>query len=291
MPWQILDIIAPVFAVAGLGFVWAKAGRAFDNETVTSLVTLIGAPCLVYGTLAKLQVGPAEFALMAGATVLALAVCAAVAAPLLRLAGLPLNAFLPAMMFPNGGNMGLSLSLFAFGDAGLALAISCFSVYALAQFTVGAAISSGVASWGRVVRTPMLYAVALGVVGMIRPFQLPAWLGNTIDLIAGLTIPLMLFALGVSLARLRVADTGLGLGLAVLRLGLGLGVGVGLAALLGLEGTARGVLIIETAMPVAVFNYLFAARYGRRPEQVAGAVVLSTAISFATLPGLMWLVL
>ncbi len=63
------------------------------------------------------------------------------------------------------------------------------------------------------------------------------------------------------------------------------------AAALGLEGTERGVLIVESTMPVAVLNYLFAARYNRSPEEVAGLVLVSTAISFVTLPGLLLLAL
>jgi hypothetical protein len=44
-------------------------------------------------------------------------------------------------------------------------------------------------------------------------------------------------------------------------------------------------------MPAAVFNYLFALRYERSPEEVAGMVVASTLLSFLTLPLLMWSVL
>ncbi len=43
-------------------------------------------------------------------------------------------------------------------------------------------------------------------------------------------------------------------------------------------------VIIQCAMPVAVFNYLFAQRFNRAPEEVAGLVVLSTLITFAALP-------
>jgi hypothetical protein len=54
--------------------------------------------------------------------------------------------------------------------------------------------------------------------------------------------------------------------------------------LLGLEGAARGVLIIQSAMPAAVFNYLWAQHYGRDAAAVAGVVVLSTALAFVLLP-------
>ena len=41
------------------------------------------------------------------------------------------------------------------------------------------------------------------------------------------------------------------------------------------------------AMPVAVFNFLFAERYNNQPEEVAGMVVISTLLSFASLPFLL----
>jgi predicted permease len=40
-----------------------------------------------------------------------------------------------------------------------------------------------------------------------------------------------------------------------------------------------------------VLNYILAARYGRSEEAVAGVVVASTAMSFATLPFLIWYIL
>ena len=66
---------------------------------------------------------------------------------------------------------------------------------------------------------------------------------------------------------------------------------MGVAESFGLQGIARGVLIVQSTMPTAVFNYLFSLRYGRDPEEVAGMVMISTALSFATLPLLLWFVL
>jgi len=43
-------------------------------------------------------------------------------------------------------------------------------------------------------------------------------------------------------------------------------------------------LILQCAMPVAVFNYLLAQRYERAPEQVASIVVVSTLLTATALP-------
>ena len=61
--------------------------------------------------------------------------------------------------------------------------------------------------------------------------------------------------------------------------------------LFDLSDLARGAVLIQATMPVAVFNYLFAQYYSRQPEQVAGMVMLSTILSFLTLPLLLWAVL
>ena len=288
---ELFSIVAPVFICAGIGFAWEKSGRGYDVNLVTNLVTNIGAPCLVFHTLANLQGDGPAFATMVGATLAALAVSIGVGALVLKLARLSQRSFLPALIFPNTGNMGLPLNYLAFGDLGLALAIWVFTVYTVGQFTLGVAIASGTVSLKALARLPLLYALAAALIFMISGTTPPDWVNNTADLLGDVTIPLMLITLGISLGRLRVASMPRSLGLSVLRLVMGFAIGIALAAALGLEGTARGVLIIQLTMPVAVFNYLFAQRYNTAPEEVAGMVILSTVLSFATLPLLLWFVL
>ena len=288
---DLFSIVAPVFVCAGIGFAWARMGRAYDTELVTTLITNIGAPCLVFATFMRVDLEPAAFWSMALAAVASMVVFAALGMAILKAAGLSFRAFLPGLMFPNSGNMGLPLCLLAFGPEGLALAIAYFAIISTGNFTIGVGISSGAASLGRLARIPILYAVAAAMFFMFSPMEAPKWLTNTSHILGGMTIPMMLITLGISLARLRVARLKTSLGLALLRLVMGFGVGVGLAAVLGFDGTARGVLIIQSSMPCAVFCYLFSQRYQRSPEQVAGMVVISSAVSFLTLPLLMWYVL
>jgi predicted permease len=159
------------------------------------------------------------------------------------------------------------------------------------QFTVGVGIAAGTVSPRRLLQIPLLYAVAISLLLMATGTELPGWIANTIELLGGLTIPLMLIALGVSLARLRVASLKLSLAIALVRLILGFGVGMGVSWAFGMTGMIAGVLVLQSSMPVAVFNYLFAQVYRRAPEEIAGSVVLSTFLSFASLPLLLLLVL
>ncbi len=288
---ELFSIIAPVFICAGIGMAWERQGRPYDTEFVTTLTTNVGVPCLVFSTLADVDLDPQAFAVMAVAALAALASFAAVSTAVLGLARLPLRAFLPSMIFPNSGNMALPLSLLAFGEPGLALSIAYFAVYVVAQFVLTPVIAAGTMSLVALARMPILYAVAVAVLFMVAGAKPPAWIANTTRILGGMTIPLMLITLGISLAKLKVGSLGRSAALAVLRLVMGFTVGVALAETFGMSGAARGVLILQAAMPVAVFNYLFAQRYNQEPEEVAGIVVISTAVSFATLPVLLWYLL
>jgi predicted permease len=88
----------------------------------------------------------------------------------------------------------------------------------------------------------------------------------------------------VSLASIRLHHVGSGMLLGGLRIVLGGAVGWGVGALLGLEHMEKAVLMVQSSMPVAVFNYLLAVRANRSPEQVANLVMCSTVLSFVWLP-------
>jgi predicted permease len=284
---DLFAIIAPVFICTALGWAWVRAGRAYDRELLTILIADIGAPCLVFSRLVALEVEAEAMAEMAVAAAISLAAVALVGILVLRLARLPFHTFLCPLVFGNQGNMGLPVCLFAFGEEGLALGIAYFSVTATLQFTAGISIWSGRFSLRELARTPLIYAVGLAVAVLASGETVPGWICNTTEILGGFAIPLMLVTLGASLAELRVSKIGRGVALACCRLGIGFGVGVGLAALLDFSGVARGVLVLQCAMPAAVFNYLFAQRYARAPEEVAGIVVISTLLAFALLPPLL----
>lgn len=288
---EIFAVIAPIFVLAGLGFIWAKRRLPFPTDSIGLLATNIGTPCLVIATLIKADISRDDLGLMALATLLALSSFLLLGAAALYLLRLPMRSFLPSLGFPNTGNAGLSLCLFAFGAPGLALGLVFFAITSFGNFAVGQSIYAGRGNWREVARSPVVYAVPLAALGNIFQVELPLFLMRSLETAGSIAIPLMMLTLGVSLANLRVTELRVALLLTALRLGFGLAVGVALAWAFGLTGVARGVLIIQCAMPVAVMNAIFAARYNRDPAAVAGLVVVSTLISFATLPLLLLLAL
>ena len=51
---ELFAIIAPLFVGVGIGYVWGRLKRPYDSDLVTSLVFLLGTPCLVFSTLTLL---------------------------------------------------------------------------------------------------------------------------------------------------------------------------------------------------------------------------------------------
>jgi predicted permease len=287
----ILSVIAPVFICALVGYIWVKRGLEFDTPFVSRLVLEVGAPCLIFSTFMDIDLDMAAFQNMAWAAFVAMMLFGAVGALVLYICKLDLRTWLPTQMFPNVGNMGLPLCLLAFGDEGLALSLTYFMVNVVFGFTLGMAITSGRFSFLELIKTPIFISVVITLGFLFTGSKPPMWIQDTTSLLGDLTIPLMLVAMGVSLARFQITSFRRSFALSVLRIGMGFLIGVTLAALLGMEGVARGIMILQSTMPVAVFSYLFAVRYNRSPEEVAGTVVISTLLSFVTLPALLWFVL
>jgi predicted permease len=281
---QLFNVVAPVFVCIALGWGWVKIGRPYETGLISSLVMAVGAPCLVFSTLSSLTI-PFHLVGQMGSAALAVIVLGAAAGWVaLHLMGFPKRAFLPPIMFANIGNMGLPLCLFAFGKPGLTLAVVVFAVFAVAQFTVGTWLYSGETRVGALMKMPIIYAVLFSLIVLATGFNPPLWILKTTELLGGFTIPMMLMTLGVSLAQLHVENIKRALSLSLLRLAVGLGAGVTVAWLLRLPWPARGVLILQSSMPAAVFNYLLAQRYDHHADDTAGVVVISTVLALIVLP-------
>lgn len=281
---ELSAIILPVFICAGIGLFWTRIGQPFDSDLVSTLVYKIAVPCLIIAIFAKVRLAPDDVAAVSGAALVVYLATAAVAALILRLARLSMPSYLPSLIFPMVGSIGLPVSLFAFGEGGLALALMFFTLGAIGTFTIGAAVAAGSVSWSKLAGEPAIWAALLAIGLLWLDVSLPKWVVDTTGLLGGMAIPLQLIALGSSLSRFRVASLPRGVSLSLLRLALGYGAGFGVAALFELEGLVRAVVILQSAMPVAVSNYLFAMVYKREPAEVAGMVLISTGITFVTLP-------
>ncbi|ART62129.1 AEC family transporter [Kushneria marisflavi] len=288
---QIMAVMVPIMVGAGIGYFWVRFRQPYPTGFVTKLVFNVGTPCLIVNALSSTHVELSAFSSMATATFLCLLVLLVVGLLLSRITKMDWRTIVPSVLFPNTGNMGLPLAMYAFGEGrGFSLAIAVFVIVSIAQFVVGS-ITSSSRPVRNLLTNPTIYASIIAILLMAYQITLPAWLANSIELLAGMTIPIMLITLGVALASIRARNLSAGLAFALGRVVVAGVIAQGIGLLLGLDEEARGILMVMMCMPMAVYNYLFAQKAGRSPEFVASLVMCSTLASFIYLPlMLMWVI-
>jgi len=281
---EVAAVLAPVFVLAAIGYAWRLTGAPFDMAFVTRIIMYVAGPSLVFTSLSRLTLPLSQFWHMVGAMIVVTLGVAAVSAVLIRILGLPQRSFLPALTLGNTGNLGLPLCLFAFGDEGLGLAVAIYVTNSLLQFTFVPLLHTRVSIVRTLLTTPMLYGAVAGLAVLMADIHLPVWLANTFSALGDLLIPLMLMALGNTIGGLKTHNLPRAFGLGLARLVISFGVAVAVSFALGLSGVAQGVLVLQGAMPAAVFSYLFAAHYDRDADDVAGIVLVSTLAGALLLP-------
>ncbi len=280
----VIEIVAPVFLLAGVGYVWVKMGFEYRIQFVTRLAMTLAVPCLIFTALMKSEADLASLGGLAAASALAYLALGVIFWAVLAAIGLNQRTYLAPLIFGNTGNLGLPVALFAFGQPGLELAVVILSVSAVLSFTVGIWLVAGRGSTGKILREPMIWATALGALFLWQDWETPRILTRTMDLAGQMAIPMMLITLGVAVARLNSSRVLLATALSFGRVGTCVAVAWGIGLWFELDQTAFGVLVLQTAMPVAVTAYLLAEKYKADAEAVAGLVMISTLIAVPLLP-------
>ncbi len=288
---QVFNVVFPVLFCSAVGYAWVRWGAAFDMHFITPLLIYVAVPSLLLANLSTLGAAPSDMLGMLLAAILIHVVYGVLGYVIIRMGKLETRTWLPAMTFGNTGNLGLPLCLLAFGQEGLALGLGYMVVNTVGLFTVGVWIPSGRISPRDLLRSPTLYAVIVALTLGFTNIPMPAALHSGFDILGKLAIPLMLLALGAALARLQTNTLRLGMNLALIKSVLNMVVALLLAWVLGLEGMVRNVFILQSAMPVAVFNYLFAAHFGENAEQVAGLILASSLLGLVMIPGVLAILL
>jgi hypothetical protein len=280
----ILEIVAPVFLLAGVGFLWIKLGFEYRIKFVTQLAMTIGVPALVFTSLQKSEVDPHSLSIVSLAAMVAYLIVTVVAYLVVIVFKIDLRTYLAPLIFGNTGNLGLPLAYFAFGDEGFGYALVIFALMGVYSFTFGIWIVSGGGSPAKVIKEPVVAATLLGALFLWQGWTTPTFLTNTLELVGQMAIPLMLITLGVALARMSPRNIVVP---SILSIGK-ITVCVAIAWIVGLwfnlPPVAFGVLVLQVSTPVAVTSYLLAEKYGADANGVAGLVVASTLLAVVTLP-------
>lgn len=280
----VLEIVAPVFILAALGFGWVKLGFEYRIQFVTRLAMTLAVPCLIFTALMKTDLDKNTLGAFFLASLAGYAIIAVAAFVLTKSSGLETRTYLAPLIFGNTGNLGIPLALFAFGEAGLGYAVVVLAVTSILSFTFGIYLVAGKGAGSKALKEPMVWATLLGALFLWLDWQTPRFLTDALDLIGQMAIPLMLITLGVAVARLTPGKISRAVVLSLAKILICVAAGWGVGLLFGLDQVAFGVLVLQLATPVAVTSYLLAEKFNADSEAVAGMVVVSTLMSVVALP-------
>ena len=260
-------------------------------------------PALVFDGLVTSDVSSTELGQMAAVFflgTLSLWVLGMLAARLLRLGGPSQATFLSAILIMNAGNYGLPVVFFAFGQEGLARASVMITLNVLVSSSLGVYLNVRGRAPARlalrqVASVPLVYAAILGLVMNWTDVLPPEPLQKAIHLLGQAAVPTMLLVLGAQLIATRrngpqrypvPALTAV----TVLRLFVSPALAWVLAWLLGLQGVARDVIVLVSAMPTAVLITILATEFDSDPPLAVLCVIVTTLVSLPTITLLLnWL--
>jgi hypothetical protein len=283
MIWQLINIIFPIFAIVLLGFLYGRK-HAPDMASANRLNIDVFVPALIFDVLTAKNFNLGEFQSLAIGGVCVVLGSALVAVPVARLMGFQLKTFVPPMMFNNSGNLGLPLMVFAFGEHALPAAVVLFIIENTLHFSLGMKMMDSAASLLGLFKIPILLATIAGLTVSMMDFQIPRLLGLPIEMLGQISIPLMLFALGVRLIHIDWQDWKIGLAGAIVCPLSGLLIAIPAGYLLELSPEQFTLLVVFGALPPAVLNYMIAERYQQQPQQVASIVLLGNLAAIAVIP-------
>ena len=283
LSFRLFAILFPIFGIVAAGYFYARHHKP-EMAVANRLNMDVFVPALVFAAMAGKSFDVVAYGPLALGGFLVLASCGLLAWAIARLLGIQPKTLVPPMLFNNSGNIGLPLAVLAWGEAALPAAVILFMVENTLHFSFGARLLDPNTRLLTLWRIPVLFAAIVGLT--VAMLKIPVWqpLVIAIKMLGDVSVPLLLFSLGVRMTHVSFREWELATGSAILRPLAGMLIALGVIQLLGLKGQEAAMLLIFGALPPAVLNFLFAERYKQEPERVASIVLIGNLAALLFLP-------
>ena len=291
---KLFEVLFPVFFVVGIGYYLGKTNPKIDTTFITSFAANIGTPAMIIYAITSTGIKFEIFRDYFWYYLLAIGLFALVGIfTLYLLKTKDIVRELPPLIFPNTGNMGLPICMFAYGSKGLGVSASITSLIILCHFTLGVFLADRKFNLNVILKNPPFYAIIFSAIMLFYGIKMPVFVVNTTEWLMYVTIFLILMSLGIALTRLKVFSLTNALISSFTRMIIGPAIGFFLIFIFNLKGFAAGVLLIQCSMPSAVLNYLVGSIYSPKKivDSIASTIVVSTLISFVTIPIVVYIAL
>lgn len=294
----LFDVLGPVVLLVAIGAAFGKR-LDIDVGSLNRLAYWVLGPAFVFDILSNAEIARDVVVRLVLAGLAGMAAAALVAVVVLRLRGEPYSVTAAAAMtaaYGNVGNAGLAISIFALGDQAIAAASVMMLTINITGIVLGIGLASArqqspLAALARAFTAPMSIAGAIAVGANLLGWAPPLLVERGVGLLSSALIPVMLFGLGMQLITSGRPTLSFDLGISTIGKLIVAPLAAGLAAAtLGLSGDNLDVVVIQSAMPPAVFCVVVALEHDLEPNRVTTAVVTMTVLSILTLPVVLALV-
>lgn len=299
----ILNIVLPVFAIVGAGYLCGVRGILGEDSSVAlnSFVYWVALPAMLFRAMAKVDLervfNPEFFIGFLGAIVVIGAISVLAACLLFRrnLAEAAIHAM--NGVYGNSGYMGIPLALTAFGQAAalpaiVATVINTALVVAVAVFLIEFGTKGGgnkLRVLGNVLsamaRNPMLIAPALGLCWAASGLALPVPVDTFTGILGAAAGPCALFAIGLFMVGKPRSEGRAEVGVMTLtKLAVQpLVTALMVLVILPVDPLWAKVAILMAALPTGAGSFVLAQAYGIYVLRTSSMILTSTVLSVATI--------
>jgi malate permease and related proteins len=292
--WHVMfEVVLPILMTCLCG-IWIQRWRKIDIQSLADVCLYILAPCLVLVSLNESSRDADSMKNVLLFTLLHTLTCGAAAwltSFLLRVRGEARGTISLTTIFGNANNYGLPILLLAYGKDGFALGINYVILQIVLVNTLGLYLASRAQVSAKqaliqIGKTPLLYAVMIGLLLMMGHIAVPQGIANGLHLMGNAYAAVVILILGVQLRHISFKG--------IKRWDVWAAVGLRVAAVpllsylclsfLGITGVLASVLFVQSSMPAAINTSVLVAKYGGDRELVTMTVAITTILSFITLP-------
>lgn len=289
--------ILEMFLLAGIGYLLFKAGKISGegSRTLGNILIYVSLPAVIInGFLVERTPEHVSGILLSMAGALALILVSVLISHFIFRHN-PIGAF--AAAFSNPGFFGIPLVIASLGKEYVFYAACFIAFLNIGQWTYGVSRLTGQPlrqgfALKKLIRAPFVIAITAGLVLFVTQLPLPGILKDGLSAAAGLNTPLAMFTVGIYLAQTdlkkMLKDRSL-YAVSAVRLLLIPLAALGILSLFpaNLNGM-KTVLLIAAACPVGSNVAVYAQLHGKDYPYAVETVVISTALSLATIPLTVW---
>lgn len=294
----LLDIIAPIFVLIGMGFFMEKKTR-YDLQVLTKALLYLIMPATLVTTLSTSKLSSAyvwDTLFFCLAMLILLFLLSAGIARIFRYNKQMTRAFNLSVMYYNSGNYGFPASDLAFPGLGLAvqaiiLCVQNFLIFTLGFFIISARHIPARQAFTQMFKMPFIYAIIMAWLIRSYHIQMPAFIWLPLEYLTQALIPMALLTLGIQLAKTKINHAWqVSLVSLLCRLFISPIIGYGLVFLMDIDQAIAPILILSTSYPTAINTVLIAMEFDSEEEFAANAVFLSTISSVITVAAVIYMV-